>query len=170
VATAAVTKVDVSSGHVGAQRTKDSRARSAPRSLQPKSSAFASKSKRFAGWERSAADLPPPGEYDVRPQWGKGARGLISSGGERFRAPKDRVAAPGPGQYYDGVARLTASTSKTGRSRANVFLSASARFQRSRTERERQALPGPGSYDPDFLYGNLNKPTFNVSIAEDSAL
>ena len=25
---------------------------------------------------------------------------------------------------------------------------------------------GPGSYDPEFLYGNLNKPTFNMSIAD----
>ena len=54
-----------------------------------------------------------------------------------------------------------------GENRKDILLSSAPRFQAA-ASRLGPGL-GPGSYDPEFLYGNLNKPTFNMSIADASA-
>lgn len=40
----------------------------------------------------------------------------------------------------------------------------SPRFQ----QQVRSESPGPGFYDTDYFYGGLTKPTFNMTIAEDT--
>ena len=47
--------------------------------------------------------------------------------------------------------------------RKNIMCSGEQRFH---ALKEKVPVPGPGSYDSEFLYGNMNKPTFNMSIAE----
>ena len=104
------------------------------------------------------ADVPPPGAYDIAQSWKKGSGvGLISSGEARFRASRATDAVPGPGRYTHA-----SSLKPTAPNRKGIMVGSDARFRAPRAA----AQPGPGTYDPEFLFGNLNKPTFNMSIAD----
>ena len=132
--------------------------------LQP-SAAFASQTKRGADLEAAAAQAPPPGTYTIRSDWSKaalrGGKGVLASGSQRFkeREPDNQV---GPGAYHNPVSYIKPSAG-TG----DVMVSKQERFDfRKKISNE----PGPGSYSPEYLYGNLNKRTFNMTIAEQEAL
>lgn len=136
-------------------------------SLKKPSSSFASSSGRFTQWVRRGGDqAPPPGHYDVQSKWGRSRQGLIRGNSQRFR--EKAVDTPAPGQYYSGTEKLArrgvaAITGHAG----NPLVARSERF---RPTSPQPSPLGPGSYDTDYLYGNLNRPTFNITIAEDSAL
>lgn len=136
-------------------------------SLNKPSSSFASSGGRFKQWgKRDGDEAPPPGHYNVQVKWGRGRHGLLRGTSQRFR---DKVVdTPAPGQYYSG-------TEKLARRGVAAITGHAGNPLVARSERFRAASPdtsplGPGSYDTDYLYGNLNRPTFNITIAEDSAL
>ena len=98
----------------------------------------------------------------------QGGKGVLSSGEKRF-APVSGHApladAPGPGTYA-----FRSSIKVPKKNRKNVFVSKATRFNNnSIASRTAQAQPGPGSYDTEYLYGNLNKRTFNMTVAEQEA-
>ena len=64
----------------------------------------------------------------------------------------------GPGAYHNP----TPFSSNGG-----AFVSKKERFN---FKQKASDDPGPGSYSPEYLYGNLNKRTFNMTIAEQEAL
>jgi len=123
-------------------------------------SVFASRSRRSI--DQPLNDVPPPGTYTLGSKWQTGSgQGLLNSGGERFEKTRNSEQTPGPGRYDS-----TSSIRQHGNNRRNVMLTTSKRFEEKVPN---QTNPGPGSYDAEFLYGNLNKPTFNMSIADGSA-
>ena len=129
--------------------------------LQP-SAAFASQTRRGASLEAAAAQAPPPGTYDVNINWTKqalrGGKGVLGSGSQRFK-PKAVDNEVGPGAYYNPKSYI--------KEFGGGFVSKEERFDfKPKTSSE----PGPGSYSPEYLYGNLNKRTFNMTIAEQEAL
>jgi hypothetical protein len=129
------------------------------------SSSFASNSKRGAALKSS--DVPPPGTYTVNSDWTaaalkKGGRtGVLGSGSERFNR-KVSENGLGPGAYYNP----NDSFAKVSENPSNVMVSTERRFKSNKA----LPVPGPGAYDTEFLYGNLNKRTFNMTIAEQEAL
>jgi len=117
--------------------------------------------------DKKPMDVPPPGTYNVGSKWttGSGA-GLIASGGTRFSKPRPADQTPGPGRYQS-----KSSLKDAGSNRKMIMQCTVPRFEDAllRESTEKNPVPGPGSYDTEFLYGNLNKPTFNMSIADASA-
>lgn len=65
---------------------------------------------------------------------------------------------PGPGTYDSGVVSLHIVKPRNGE-----MLVRSKRF-----ENKIENIPGPGAYDAEYMYGNLNKPTFNITIAKET--
>ena len=129
------------------------------------SSSFASTSKR--GQALKPGEVPPPGTYDVRSNWSTdalkkgGKKGILGSGSQRFKQKSSNNGGLGPGAYYkpqDFVKNVENTT--------NVMVSSEKRFKKKKSNN----VPGPGSYDTEFLYGNMNKRTFNMSIAEQEFL
>ena len=132
-------------------------------------SAFASRTQRG---QYQVVEAPDPGAYDVvgpsnQENWKRGTgNGLLASGAQRFKqAETDLAFTPGPGQY-----KINGSLGKLGKgtNRKRVgFVSTEKRFSKKGGETiQTSRAPGPGSYDVDPLYGNFNKRTFNMSIAE----
>jgi len=118
---------------------------------------FASKEARVP--EGSSSDVPPPGTYNITTKWKVGTGvGLVASGGSRFKTSKAVAQNPGPGRYS-----AASSFKRPNANRKNIMCSGEQRFH---ALKEKVPVPGPGSYDSEFLYGNMNKPTFNMSIAE----
>lgn len=117
--------------------------------------------------DKKPMDVPPPGTYNVGTKWttGSGA-GLIASGGQRFPKPRPAEQTPGPGRY-----QAKSSLKPAGSNRKMIMQTTVPRFEDTlmKDALEKNPVPGPGSYDTEFLYGNLNKPTFNMSIADASA-
>jgi len=117
--------------------------------------------------DKKPMDVPPPGTYNVGSKWttGSGA-GLIASGGKRFEQPRPADQTPGPGRYQSKGALKPA-----GSNRKMIMQTTVPRFENTllREQTEKNPVPGPGSYDTEYLYGNLNKPTFNMAIADASA-
>ena len=137
--------------------------------LQPRhtgSSAFASTTQRG---EYSIIDAPPPGAYNVvdnkiHDNWHHGTgNGLLGSGATRFKDGKQKlIDTPGPGQYSQA-----SSWKNNNLNRKKVgFVSTQRRFGNGDEETNTYETPGPGSYNVDPLYGNFNRKTFNMSIAE----
>ena len=123
-------------------------------------SSFASGTRRSG--ETRIQDVPPPGTYEMPAKWSTGSgQGLLSSGGARFVTTKSAIQNPGPGRYD-----AKSSLKPPNPNRKNVMCSVTTRFEHKDLSLK---FPGPGSYDAEFLYGNLNKPTFNMSIADDSS-
>jgi len=137
----------------------------APSISKKQGSVFSSITNRTS--ERKPMDVPPPGTYNVGSKWttGSGA-GLIASGGNRFPKPRPAEQTPGPGRYQS-----KSSMKPAGSNRKMIMQCTVPRFENSllKEQTEKNPVPGPGSYDTEFLYGNLNKPTFNMSIADASA-
>ena len=129
------------------------------------SSSFASSSKRGAALKGD--DVPPPGSYNVPSDWSAsalkkgGRKGVLGSGSERFNRKAMGEGGVGPGAYHTNQGFVKAAENPK-----NVMVSTEKRFKPKRT----QQVPGPGAYDTEFLYGNLNKRTFNMTIAEQEAL
>ena len=113
--------------------------------------------------EAAAAQGPPPGSYDVTMSWSKnalkGGRGVLGSGSQRFQQ-KTIENEVGPGAYYN-------PQSFTKPSAGSGMGSKEKRFD---FKQKISSEPGPGSYSPEYLYGNLNRRTFNMTIAEQEAL
>lgn len=136
-----------------------------PRRQAPlqRSAAFASKTKRGESLEAAAAQAPPPGTYDVQASWitGGSGKGVLGSGSQRFKQKaSDNIV--GPGAYHNPQSFV-----KQGAGVSEGFISKERRFNfKAKVSDE----PGPGSYNPEYLYGNLNKRTFNMTIAEQEAL
>tara|TARA_B100000795_G_scaffold236935_1_gene197326 strand:+ start:542 stop:1945 length:1404 start_codon:yes stop_codon:yes gene_type:complete len=135
-----------------------------PRRQAPlqRSAAFASKTQRGAGNETgSGVDVM----YDVSMDWSKnalkGGKGVLGSGSQRFKH-KNVDNEVGPGMYH-----TEATFIKPGAGNSEGFVSKEKRFDFKRVISQE---PGPGSYSPEYLYGNLNKRTFNMTIAEQEAL
>jgi hypothetical protein len=108
---------------------------------------------------------PPPGAYDVRPQWESRSVVPLSSG-PAARIPK--LAAPsgdvGPGNY-----NLPGSMgAKKSLNRKDIMVSTESRFQKGMGGGGGKEVPGPASYYPEYHYGSLIRPTFNIAIAEAS--
>merc|ERR1711871_1373934 len=94
---------------------------------------------------------------------GSGRKGMLSSGAKRFQSGTlSGAQSIGPGSY-----ETKGSIKVDKRNRKKVFVSREQRFHsHSKVDR----TPGPGSYDSEFLYGNMNKRTFNMTIAEQEAM
>ena len=83
--------------------------------------------------------------------------------------PKDRIPVAiepsgtiGPGSY-----KLKSTITVKRSNRKNVFVSTTGRFT---GKNELVDVPGPGEYQPEYAYGNMIRPTFNIAIAENSAI
>ena len=132
------------------------------------SAAFVSTTKR---WGTNSSSSPPhapePGQYNVNVSWkAKKGKGIMESTAPRFngKARGSKDSTPGPG-FYNSNSHSNAGGPRY-RPRGNkTFVSAAPRFDSSATSKK-NFVPGPGSYDVEYLYGNLNKQTFNTSIAE----
>lgn len=138
--------------------------RSRPRGQQ--SSSFASTSKRGAALK--SGDGPPPGAYNVPSDWSAralkkgGKKGVLGSGSQRFNRKQYGEGGVGPGAYYNPQSFATKNVDNP----TNVMVSTEKRFK----PKKGSSVPGPGAYDTEFLYGNMNKRTFNMSIAEQEFL
>ncbi len=107
---------------------------------------------------------PEPGAYDVTKQWTAGRRrtGTMQHGPTRFSvAGEGKADSPGPGAYEAPSGLRPAAPN-----RKNILQSTGPRFQPPESVYA-QPKPGPGTYDVEHLYGNLNRPTFNITIAEE---
>jgi len=129
------------------------------RSQKP-SSNFVSNTQRFRS--KKKMQTPDPGAYNVNSKWTTGKRrtGTMQYGTERFSESAPKSDTPGPGKYYRQKKMGNASPN-----RRNVFGSVEPRFK-PKTSKYAIPNPGPGQYNTDNLYGTLNRPTFNMSIAE----
>ena len=139
-------------------------------------SAFASKTQRG---KVKIVEAPPPGAYDVAKvasseNWSQGKKGLLGSGAARFKRGNStqtgQSSDPGPGQYS---IQGTIGRQKSALNRKGIpFVSTQKRFANvsgAPVENDVIRTPGPGSYDVDPLYGNFNKRTFNMTIAEQES-
>ena len=107
---------------------------------------------------------PEPGAYDVTKTWSVGKRrtGTMQYGPDRFTTPgHDPIDTPGPGAYPSKSSLKPAPAN-----RKNILQSTGPRFQPSESVYA-QPKPGPGTYNVEHLYGNMNRPTFNITIAEE---
>jgi hypothetical protein len=129
------------------------------------SAAYASNTKRFDANIGGKDKKPAPGEYEISQKWVKGKQGLFFSGGDRFNH-KIENDLPGPGQYSNPIAAINIHTNSTSESTKHM-ISTAPRFEQP-VKRRVGEVPGPGSYDSEYLYGNLNRPTFNMAIAQAS--
>jgi hypothetical protein len=129
------------------------------RAAARQSSAFASATRRFR--PQRPEDGPDPGAYDTRVSWqtGNRATGTLGSGPKRFRQAKP-AEGPGPGVYTLPPAFKPARPNRKG-----VMVSTADRFKEGRPKAEQ--TPGAGHYDSEYLYGNMVRKTYNVSIAEE---
>jgi|TARA_B110000091_G_C13733461_1_gene440087 hypothetical protein len=128
-----------------------------------RSAAFASKTQRGQDTDAAAAQAPPPGTYNVKESWttGGGGKGVLGSGSQRFKH-KSTDNEVGPGAYHNPQSYIKQSAGTT-----ESWATGEKRFDfRTKISQE----PGPGSYNPEYLYGNMNKRTFNMTIAEQEAL
>ena len=120
---------------------------------------FASKANRFTTAKASA--MPSPGSYDVRQEWvQKHGKGILHSGAKRFvgKTPKAADGA-GPGAYE------VAQSFKKPYANTKSTLSTEKRFATSSAKHN--LTPGPGAYDANVVTGDMNTPTYNITIAEE---
>ncbi len=137
-----------------------------PEAPNKPSASFASTSTRFDHNNLLKEVKPAPGEYEVGVKWVKGRHGLFNSGGTRFNTLNDN-GLPGPGQYNAVVTAIPNHNNDVyEKPKGNHMISSAARFAESTSAPK--AVPGPGYYDSEYPYGNLNKPTFNMVIAQAS--
>lgn len=139
------------------------------------SSTFRSASKRTPGYNASDDyKAPPPGAYDTANFMAMGlpkeGKGLMHGGGARWVEEKVQKT-PGIGAYDVAVGTIAGGQAGLKQNHAAkrkgvMGTSGSRRFASGVNEKHRY-VPGPGQYDPDFLYGNMLQPTFNISIAEN---
>ena len=131
------------------------------------SPSFASASTRFNNLEALKDIKPAPGAYEVGVKWKKGSQGLFHSGGNRFSYQEVDNGIPGPGQYNTPITAIKVpEENEYGRKH---MISAAPRFQGQSgpsLSRSKITGPGPGSYETEYLYGNMNKPTFNIALAQ----
>lgn len=117
------------------------------------SSAFASATARSSDVIRVVG--PPPGAYDVSPEWGR-KNGLVPFAAASTTLPRRSAtadASPGPGAYDVKPTRAKPVVKMV---RDSLPSSSSD-----------HPTPGPGAYDAMLPYGNLLKATYNVAIAAD---
>ena len=125
---------------------------------ETKTSSFADTSTRFG--KSNAAEAPPPGTYDVRPQWkASGCVPLFSGPKERIPKTHSTSGDVGPAQY-----NVKSTFGKRSQNRKDILVSTSTRFGLSKTN----DVPGAGHYYPEYSQGSLIRPTFNIAIAEAS--
>lgn len=122
---------------------------------------FASKSTRFQPSEVEGS-MPSPGSYDVRQEWGRSyGQGVLRSGTKRFQAAKPIQADTiGPGAY-DTCGSFNASYSN------NTKRTTLSTEQRFKSFAKAVDTPGPGAYDVNIVTGDMNTPTYNITIAEE---
>ena len=124
-------------------------------------SSFASGVDRFDDKTASMRVAPPPGAYSPAMSW-KAPSVVPFSSGPKDRIPDVKLETDvGPGSYN---LRSTVQANKS-RNRKNIMVTTQARFKGRTGEYDG---PGPGEYMPEYAYGNLIKPTFNIAIAENS--
>ena len=82
-------------------------------------------------------------------------------GSKRFQVPKHIAQTPGPASY--DVSRVEDAVAEESPVRAMV--STEKRFLKPKSSADE--TPGAGTYNPEMLYGNLNTPTFNITIARE---
>lgn len=132
-------------------------------------SAFASKTARCTARSNISSEIrPEPGLYDVNMRWVKDTHPsrknvLMKGAGNRFRRTSSHVPLVGPGSY-DLPSSFDPHESEE--QRGQVMVSTEKRFRRTQ-RKMMQETPGPGTYDDSMLYGNLNKRTFNITIASE---
>jgi len=83
-------------------------------------------------------------------------------GPKRFdTAGTGKVDSPGPGAYTS-----QSSIKPAPPNRKNILQTTGPRFMQTESAYA-QPKPGPGAYNVEHLYGNMNRPTFNITIAEE---
>jgi len=135
------------------------------RSQAKASSFFSSGAMRFK--PKAQKDGPDPGAYDLSVSWEKGnpESGIMTGMNERFNAAPPCSDGPGPGAY--DLTKVTAMSRRPPHAvhnRKAILVSQEKRFFRPTAK---DTTPGPGAYDAEFLYGNMNKATYNITIAEE---
>ena len=134
------------------------------------SAAFISSSGRWNGATAQKQAVPEPGQYNVAIPWTqKQGKGVMESGSTRFRknaaaASQSSGGMPGPGAYNLPKTTLRQPHKPIPGAKHTSFATGSPRF---RQQKPSTRVPGPGSYDIEYLYGNLNKQTFNTTIAAE---
>lgn len=128
----------------------------------PKPSAtFASKTTRFEK-NNLTPGLPSPGTYEVSQEWiNRRGQGILQSGSKRFNGTKTSSESDtlGPGSY-----NVSSSFKKPYANQKSSILSTEKRFK---SLSKPLNTPGPGSYDSSIVYGDMNTPTYNITIAEE---
>ena len=113
--------------------------------------------------ERPANSIaPPPGTYDVRVPWNANSVALSSGPADRIPKVKNYTGNIGPGDY--NVPSTVGA--KKSLNRKCIMVSTETRFGSGLTSEVEG--PGPSSYYPEYHYGSLIRPTFNIAIAEAS--
>ena len=81
-------------------------------------------------------------------------------GSKRFQVPKHVAQTPGPASY--DVSRVERVVEE---SPVRAMVSTERRFLKPKSSADE--TPGAGTYNPEMLYGNLNTPTYNITIARE---
>uniref|UniRef100_A0A7S1KP58 Uncharacterized protein n=1 Tax=Percolomonas cosmopolitus TaxID=63605 RepID=A0A7S1KP58_9EUKA len=139
----------------------------------PRSSVFASKTKRDSLLDKNATKMPAPGEYHKSSNWvkTKGTRmhGEFGTRERRFKeglVPKSALENPNlaPGRYQDFGAFCRTKNRKNFSTKVTSF-STSPRFNPPKAKKRwyDHTEPAPGSYSVNEEW---NKKSFNVTIAD----
>jgi len=132
-------------------------------------SAFESQTKRHALDEQANKIKTEPAKYYIKQKWIRDEaderKNTLLKGSKRFQVSKHAAKIPGPASY--DVASPTSRTIPQDDSTTNhhVMISTEKRFLKPKSTVD--DTPGVGTYNPEMVYGNLNTPTFNISIAKE---
>ena len=132
-------------------------------------SSFESLTKRHALDEDEHRIKTEPAKYRIEQKWilddAKERKNTLLKGSKRFHVPKHVAETPGPASYDTTCGVNAKHVAEESTERDCVMISKEKRFLKPKSSADQ--TPGVGTYNPEMLYGNLNRSTYNITIARE---